>query len=246
MSEQCVETPEKEARSESSEEEKKKQNALTQQTEILAKDSDDDTPDDVPVRVPRLKSRSSPSPGVSTPVRGILRKPGEKREKKDSNLKLVSDDEHEITDSGHRKKLVRQGTAHRKKPTGSPVTRKSTGSIDVNPVGLKESFETSGKKRSESMREKKRTEDDEVPTSKFANLKEEKPMLRSGSPDESGAKKLNLQLGGSAGSGRRERGPRGAKKLNSTNSVPTLPSHRHSVHVTAREKETHKQNCIVS
>lgn len=79
---------------------------------------------------------SSPNSRSSTPVRGILRKPGERREKKEANLQLVGDDSPGGSDSSggtlHQRKFVRHGTAHRKKPVGSPITKQSVESSPDN------------------------------------------------------------------------------------------------------------------
>jgi len=80
---------------------------------------------------PELDNNNTP------PVRGILRRPGEKREKKESNFKLVDSDSEHHSESGgalsdssggggpQRRKIVRQGTAHRKRPAGSPIVNRA-------------------------------------------------------------------------------------------------------------------------
>jgi len=66
-------------------------------------------------------------------------------------------------------------------------------------------------------------------------------------PEEEGfEEKVPLRSESDGSRGRRRRGRSVEKKLNGTYSVPTLPSHRHSVHVTAKEKESHRrENCVV-
>eukprot|EP01125_Pyxidicula_operculata_P018526 TRINITY_DN6581_c0_g1_i1.p1 TRINITY_DN6581_c0_g1~~TRINITY_DN6581_c0_g1_i1.p1 ORF type:complete len:136 (-),score=36.71 TRINITY_DN6581_c0_g1_i1:180-587(-) len=79
----------------------------------------------------------------TTPVRGILKKPGERKEEKNHELKLEADDKP-VPEEG-RKKLQRKDTAHRKLPKGTPINQpdqpQENTSTSTEPVKPKTSAE---------------------------------------------------------------------------------------------------------